>query len=91
MALFWPDKDPDEVLDYKLKWTARVGQDAIAASQWIVPSGMTSVSDSFTGDTTTIWLSGGLDGTAHSFVNKVTTESGRVFRQKVRIRIRREK
>jgi hypothetical protein len=39
MALKWPDKDPNEVLDYQLRWTKRVPSgDEIAASDWIVPT-----------------------------------------------------
>jgi hypothetical protein len=57
MALKWPDKDPNEVLDYQLRWTKRVPSgDEIAASDWIVPTGITKQSDTFTATATTIWL-----------------------------------
>ncbi len=30
MALSWPFKDPDEVLDYQIDWTARLAGDTIS-------------------------------------------------------------
>lgn len=40
MALSIGPKDPDEVLDYGLDWTARLVGDTISTSQWIVPDGI---------------------------------------------------
>ena len=41
MSLNWPDKDPDEVLDYCLDWSDRLGSsDTISTSTWIVPTGI---------------------------------------------------
>jgi hypothetical protein len=77
----WPTKDPDEVVDYSIDWTARLESDTIVASSWIVPSGITRNSDSFTPTSTTIWLQGGTDGAAYSFVNRVITAGGRTFDQ----------
>lgn len=88
MAKRWPDKDPDEVLDYQLDWSARLGDDTISASLWIVPDGITKDSDSNTTTTTTVWLSGGSVSTRpYSVVNRVTTAAGRVMEESVSINI----
>lgn len=54
MALTWPDKDPDEVLDYQLDWGTRLGTDTIVTSTWVVPTGITKNSDTHLTTTTTI-------------------------------------
>ncbi len=38
----WPNKDPNEVLDYNIDWTPRMtSPDTIANSEWFVPVGLT--------------------------------------------------
>ena len=34
MALKWPDKDPDEQLDYSINWKPALGTDTIASVIW---------------------------------------------------------
>lgn len=88
MALTWPFKDPDEVLDYILDWTDRLGTDTVATSTWTVPTGITQNSDSATTTTTTIWLQGGTEGESYSFVNRVVTAAGRTMDQTVRLKVK---
>ena len=88
MALTWPDKDPDEVLDYTVNWAARLAEgDTISTSTWIVPDGITKDSDSRGDSTTTIWLSGGTLSAEYSFVNRVVTAGGRTMDQTINITI----
>jgi len=70
-------KDPDAVLDYSIDWSAWLGTDTIIVSTWTVPTGIVKASDSQTTTVTTIWLSGGTDGTAYSVVNRIVTAGGR--------------
>lgn len=89
MALKWPDKDPDEVLDYLVDWSARLSVgDAIASSTWIVPAGIVKDSDSFNDTTTTIWLSGGTVGTTYDITNRITTDGARVMDQTMRLKLK---
>jgi hypothetical protein len=83
----WPDKDPDEVLDYEIDWTSRLGSDTIATSTWTVPTGLTSASNSSTTTTATIWLSGGTTGTTYRVLNEITTAGGRTMDQTVTLKI----
>jgi hypothetical protein len=86
--LKWPKKDPDEVLDYVLDWSARLDGDTIATSIWIVDEALTKDSDSFTDSTTTIWLSGGTaPARALQLTNRVTTAGGRTKDQTVTLDI----
>lgn len=88
MALEWPSKDPDEVLDYQLDWSGRLGSDTIATSSWTVPAGITKNSDTNTATVTTIWLSSGTLNSSYELQNRVTTTGGRTMDQTVRIRIK---
>lgn len=88
MALKWPAKDPDEFLDYKVDWSKRLGSDSISASTWTTPSGISVVTSTFEPKYTVVWLSGGTVGTTYSFVNRVTTASGRIMEQTIDLPIK---
>jgi hypothetical protein len=88
MALSWPFKDPDEVLDYQIDWSARLAGDTISSSSWIVPDGITKNRDSATDTSTTVWLSGGTEGAALSLTNRIVTAGGRMMDQSVVLKIR---
>lgn len=88
MALKWPNKDTDEVLDYEIDWSSRLLTDTIQSSTWIVPSGITKNSDSTTSTVTKIWLSGGTTGETYVLTNRVQTAAGRTMDQSVKIKIK---
>ncbi len=87
MPLTWPAKDPDEVLDYEIDWTARLAGDTIASSTWTVPSGLTGSSQTHTDTTATTWLAEGTAGESYSILNRVVTSGGRTMDQTVTIKI----
>ncbi len=87
--LTWPDKDPDELLDYEIDWSARlVDGDTISAATWEVPTGITEETTSHADTTATIWLSGGTLGTRYTLTSRVTTTGGRIMDQSVRIKVK---
>lgn len=89
MALVWPDKDPDEVLDYTMDWTARLGADTIVSSSWPdAPVGIVMDSDEHTDNVAVLWLSGGTLGTTYFFVNRITTAGGRTMDQTVKLKVK---
>ena len=88
MALQWPPKDPNEVLDYAVNWASRLGADTIATSSFTVPSGIVKDSETSASQTATIWLSGGVEGQKYSILNRITTVGGRTMDQTVKIKIK---
>lgn len=90
MALVWPDKDPDEVLDYTLDWSARLGEvDIIIESLWPdPPAGIVMDSDSYSTSSTVLWLSGGEVNASYSFVNRIVTAGGRTMDQTVKLKVK---
>lgn len=89
MALNWPAKDPDEVLDYEVDWSDRIGTDTILTSVWTLSSAdiVTSL-NTYTSSNTTIWLSGGVNGSSYTLTNEIVTAGGRTMDQSVNINIK---
>ncbi len=87
---YWPDKDPDAVKPYDIDWADFVGSDTIATSTWILPAGITKVSDSHTSTRTQIWLSGGILGSTVTLTNRVTTSGGMTDDKSVKLKIREQ-
>lgn len=88
MSLSWPFKDPDEVLDYKIEWSSRLSGDTISTSIWVVPSGITQVTNTNDSNSTTIWLSGGTNGATYDILNRIETSGGRTMDQTVKLKIK---
>ena len=82
LKLTWPNKDPADILDYQIDWSAALGEDTIASSVWTAPAGYTVNSSSFTTTTTTVWLAGGLAG-VNKITNRITTAGGRTIERSV--------
>lgn len=87
MSKFWPDKSPDDVLDYRIDWTEALAGDTIVTSTWAVPAGITKDSDSKTTTATTIWLSGGAVDQEYEIENTIVTTELRTMKQCVTIRV----
>ena len=83
-------KDPDAVLDYTLDWTKWLDEvgDTIETSTWIVPAGLTKVTETNTAKLATVWLSGGTVGENYTVTNRITTAAGRADDRSITIRVR---
>jgi hypothetical protein len=78
------DKSPTEAVDYAFNWDTRLSTDAISSSSWAITgadSSLTNVTDSTSGDTTTIRLSGGTSGYTYYVKNTVVTTAGQTLEQ----------
>jgi hypothetical protein len=85
------EKDPNAILDYEIDWAAQwLSGDTIQTSTWIVPSGITKVTDTSTTTTATIWLSGGTVGTTYEVTNRITTAGGRTQDQTLVFKIKEQ-
>lgn len=90
---WFPDKDPDEVLDYQINWAAPLDDgDTIATSVWSIVTAPDAVleidSDAATATTTTVWLSAGTLGKRYALLNRITTVGGRTMDQTVWIKLK---
>lgn len=67
-------KDPSDVLDYMFDWSDWLASgETISTYVLTVPTGITKDSESNTGTTVTIWLSGGTSGASYEIACKITT------------------
>lgn len=88
--LFWPAKDPNEILDYSIDWSARLrGNDLITASSFTVSNtaNLAIVANSFNNSVTTVWLAAGSPGRVAEITNHITTSAGRQFQESVTLTI----
>lgn len=75
------EKDVGDTIDYSQSWH-QLGSDTIVTSDW-TSDGLTVVSDSVDGLTTTVIVSGGSDGAVHSLTNQITTGMGRILERTI--------
>lgn len=69
-------KDAQSILDFSIDLSNLLQTtEIISSSSWSVPSGITAVTNTFTDEITTIWLSGGTLNTIYELVNTVVTNS----------------
>lgn len=86
----WPNKDPNEVLDYQHDWTARLDGDTIQGNpQCILESGDVTIAPptAAAGNIQTVWLSAGAVGEV-KLTLRVTTAGGRTFDEGVKLKIK---
>ena len=90
----FPDKDPDEVLDYILDWTSRLESDTILSSQWFIDvnseSPLVIDDDDISVDfkKTVVWLSSGQSGFSFTLRNRIITNGGRTMEQSVKLKVK---
>jgi hypothetical protein len=70
--------DPQAKSIHGLDWTLWLAKRSttIVTSSWVIPSGITKVSDSNTATSATIIISGGTDKTSYIVTNHIVTASG---------------
>lgn len=76
MTVFDITKDPDANLEYGLNWEPWLDGDTIASSTWAADQvGLTLSNSTHSTTKTTIWISGGVEGTVYIVTNHITTTS----------------
>ena len=85
----WPDKDPNDKLDYTIDWSAALTEgDTIVASEWTISEELVFSNMSFDTTKTIVWLAEGVEGVKYTLTNKVTTFAGRVIERSVLLKVK---
>jgi hypothetical protein len=99
----WPNKDPDETLDYSIDWSRYLGSASITNVSWfvddatgtktLIPSGavvngIQNVAPTTTGKVTTINLGLGTNNTEYKFYCNITDSTGTVSERTVKLRVK---
>tara|TARA_B100000900_G_C20014747_1_gene487394 strand:- start:173 stop:493 length:321 start_codon:yes stop_codon:yes gene_type:complete len=104
MSLKWPNKDPDEILDYSIDWSRFIGSATLSTAAWSVDNadgvkttlvasgptvhGIQLVSSTLTNTVVTARVSLGTDNVRYKFYCTVTTSDGLTFERTVLLRVR---
>lgn len=88
--LVWPAKDPNEVEDYGIDFTDRLGCDMIASATWSLatPAGLTVASSEFCGPVASATFSGGTEGLKGKALCRLVTTNGRTLDDTAQLPIR---
>jgi hypothetical protein len=103
MSLKWPNKDPDETLDYSIDWSRFLGSATISSFTWFVDdasgvktqlsngstvNGVQLVSSSNTNTVVTAHIGSGTNNQLYKFTCRITDTNGLVVERSVRLRVR---
>lgn len=105
MSLKWPNKDPDEILDYSVDWSRWLNGATIINATWyvdnesgvktlitngLVVNGIQRVSATVSGSVTTIHLGLGTANKEYKFYCKIDDSTGSVGERVIKLRIKEQ-
>lgn len=83
-------KDPNATLNYQWDWSAWLDTgDSIASVTFLVPAGLTVVSEAYDSTTATVWLRGGTEPHTYPVTCRVSTSLGLIDDRTAEIQVRR--
>ena len=73
-------KDPNATLDYSFDWSPYLSPiaDTITTVEWVLSTGLTKVSESFTTTSATVFVLGGIEDEVETITCRITTAGGRI-------------
>jgi len=101
----WPNKDPDEVLDYSVDWSRYLGSATITSVTWYVDNadgdktaittgqivnGIQSTSQSNTTTVATIYLGSGTNNIEYKFYCSIADSTGSVTERSIKLRVKEQ-
>lgn len=101
MSYKWPNKDPQDTLDYTFDWSRLLGATTITNVVWeindtVISSpgqtvdSLTSVNTTSSPTSTTILLSGGTVNVTYNISCRITSSSGLVIERSARVSIKEQ-
>jgi len=105
MSFRWPNKDPDELLDYSVDWSRFLNGATITTCVWSVDdstgtkttiaagntvNGIQNVAQTISGSVTTINLGLGTNNIEYKIYCRITDNSGNIAERVVRLRVKEQ-
>ena len=102
MSVNWPDKDPDDHLDFSIDWSEQLEESTISTIVWkiidasgvtqiwtagSIVNGLQHVSNSNTNTVATLVLGSGTAFTTYKIICRMTASDATIIEQEVRIRV----
>jgi len=103
MSYKWPDKDPDETVDYSVDWSRFIPNDTLSASTWFVQDaagakeqvsnaevvdGLQFVQSTISGKVATARFALGTNNKQYKVTCQITTGDGLVFERSIFLKIK---
>lgn len=103
MSYKWPDKDPDEIVDYSVDWSRFLGSDTITSAVWSIDdangtktevnsaddvNGLIFMQGTLSGQVATARFNGGTNNIRYNITCRVNTGEGLRFERSVFLRIK---
>lgn len=83
------EKDPDTTTYFTLDWSPDIRPgETLSSTTWTVGAGLDKESESRVGNVSTLWVSGGTDGTTYEATCQATYDSARTEDWTIRITCR---
>lgn len=101
MAYKWPDKDPDEIVDYSVDWSRFLGTDTLSAATWFIKdtdgtkeelsdsevvNGLQFVNGTLSGKVATARFSLGTNNVVYLITCRITTGDGLQYERSINLR-----
>jgi hypothetical protein len=105
MSFRWPNKDPDEQLDYSVDWSRFLNGATISLITWYVDdasgvktaiaagatvNGIQNVAQTISGGVATINLGLGTNNTEYKFTCRMVDDSGNIAERVIRLRVKEQ-
>lgn len=105
MSFRWPNKDPDETLDYSVDWSRYLGSASISSVTWFVDdasgaktqigatqvvNGIQNVSATTSGQVATINIGLGTNNVDYKFYCQIQDSTGSTSERIIRLRIKEQ-
>ena len=103
MSYRWPDKDPDETVDYSVDWSRFIPNDTLSASSWFIQDaagakeqvsnaevvdGLQFVQSTISNKTATARFALGTNNKQYKVTCQITTGDGLVFERAIFLKIK---
>jgi len=103
MSYKWPDKDPDETIDYSVDWSRFIPDDTLSAASWFIDDengvkeevsnaevvdGLQFVQPTISGKVATARFSLGTNNKRYKVTCQITTGNGLVFERSIFLKIK---
>jgi hypothetical protein len=101
----WPNKDPDEVVDYSIDWSRYLDGATITSYAWFVDdasgtktaftasaivNGIQNVGQSASGGVVTLHLGAGTNNTEYKFYSRITDSTGTTAERVIKLRVKEQ-
>ncbi len=105
MSFRWPNKDPDEQLDYSVDWSRFLNGATISSITWYVDNasgvktaitagstvnGIQNVAQTISGGVATINLGLGTNNTEYKFTCRMVDNTGNIAERVIRLRVKEQ-